>query len=161
MFDPREFRSVMSSFATGVTLATAALEDGTKAGITVNSFASVSLDPPLVLFCLVKRAISFPVFSNASGYAINVLSAEQEHIARAFAVPGQGPERWHHGSFSIGQSGAPILADTLATIDCALHAQHEAGDHVIMVGRVLSLARAERAPLVYWNSGYRHLDNAG
>ena len=157
MFESREFRQVMGSFATGVTVATTALPDGTRAGVTVNSFCSVSLDPPLVLFCLDKRALSHPVFSKASGYAINVLTEQQEHVARAFAVPGQGPERWEHGHFSIGLSGVPIMADTLATIDCALHAQHESGDHVVLVGRVLALSRREGQPLLYWNSGYHHL----
>lgn len=157
MFEARQFRQVMSSFATGVTVATAALPDGTRAGITVNSFTSVSLDPPLVLFCLDKRALSHPVFSHAKGYAINVLRAEQEDIARAFAVPGQGPERWQHGSYTAGQSGAPLLEDSLATIDCSMHASYDGGDHVILVGRVLGLSKREGQPLLYWHSGYRHL----
>ncbi len=156
MFEAREFRSVMGSFATGVTIATAALPDGTKAGVTVNSFTSVSLSPPLVMFCLDKRALSYQVFHKAKGYAINVLSAEQEHISRAFAVPGQGPERWSHGTYSVGESGSPLLDDTLATIDCSLYAQHDAGDHVILVGQVLTLSRREGKPLLYWNSGYHH-----
>lgn len=156
MFEPREFRKVMSSFATGVTIATAALPDGTRAGLTVNSFTSVSLDPPLVLFCLDKRALSYGVFSKAAGYAINILTAQQEHVARAFAVPGQGPERWEHGQFIPGESGAPVLLDTLATIDCSLHAQHDGGDHAVMVGRVLSMSSREGVPLLYWHSGYRH-----
>lgn len=159
MFDPREFRQVMGSFATGVTIATTALPDGTRAGLTVNSFTSVSLDPPLVLFCLDKRALSHPVFKKASGYAISVLTREQEPVARAFAVPGQGPERWTHGSYTTGESGSPLLDGALATIDCSLYAQHDGGDHIILVGRVLTLSRAEGQPLLYWSSGYRHMAN--
>lgn len=158
MFEAREFRSVMSSFATGVTIATAGLADGSRVGITVNSFTSVSLDPPLVMFCIDKRAMSLPVFKEASGYAINVLTVQQEHIARAFAVPGQGQERWTHGVFTEGSNGAPLLEGALATIDCAHYAQHEGGDHVLLVGRVMVMSRHEGQPLIYWNSGYRHFE---
>lgn len=158
MIEPREFRHVMSSFATGVTVATAALPDGTRTGITVNSFVSVSLDPPLVLFCLGRHALSYPVFSHAHGYAINVLRAEQEEVARAFAVPGQGHERWQHGTFTAGtSSGAPVLENSLATIECRLEAKQEAGDHIILMGRVLAISSREGLPLLYWHSGYRHL----
>lgn len=157
-FDPRTFRSVMASFATGVAVATAALPDGTKAGITVNSFTSVSLDPPLVLFCMGRHALAWPVFHKAPGFAISVLTGQQEHIARAFAVPGQGPERWQHGSFATAAgSHAPLLTDALATIDCVAHARHDAGDHVILIGRVVHMNRSEGEPLLYWHSTYRHL----
>ena len=157
-FDPRSFRSVMASFATGVTVATAALPDGTRAGITVNSFTSVSLEPPLVLFCIGKHALAWPVFHRAPGFSINVLSAQQEHVARAFAVPGQGPERWEHGSFTTATGGqAPVLEGALAHIECVQHGHHEAGDHMILIGRVVAMNRQEGEPLLYWHSGYRHL----
>jgi len=161
MIKSEDFRAVMSAYGTGVTVATAALPDGTRVGLTVNSFTSVSLDPPLVLFCLDKRAASLSVFNQAEGFAINILHAEQEAVSRAFAQRGQGPERWQGVALETWQSGAPVLTQALASIDCARHALHDAGDHVIVVGRVLQLRRGQGQPLLYWNSQYQRLVAAG
>lgn len=152
-----DFRAVMGSYATGVTVATTALADGQRAGLTVNSFTSVSLEPPLVLFCLDKKAAAHPIFSAASGYAINVLTAAQEPLSRAFAQRGQGPERWQGVTTEIWTSGAPIITGCLANLDCQIEARHDGGDHTIFVGRVLRLQRQEGQPLLYWGSRYRQL----
>lgn len=157
MFDARAFRTVLSSYATGVTVATAALPDGTRVGLTINSFTSVSLDPPLVLFCLDKQSSSLPVFTESLGFTVNVLRANQVEISQAFARRGQGEERWQDLALSTGQSnGAPVLDDSLAWLECVHHAQYEGGDHLILVGRVVNMARSEGNPLLYWNSGYQY-----
>ena len=155
--DPRALRSVLSTYATGVAVATAALPDGRRAGLTINSFTSVSLEPPLVLFCLEKRAAAFPVFSAASGFAMNILGAEQEAVSRAFATRGQGEERWQGVALRQGQQEAPLLDSALAVLECSHHVQHDGGDHVIFVGQVVNMAQREGAPLLYWHSGYRSL----
>lgn len=156
--DPRDFRKVMGSFATGVAVATASLPDGRRVGLTINSFTSVSLDPPLVLFCLVRSSVAAPIFLQAAGFSINILTQEQEALSRAFAVPGQGGERWQAVEVTPGRSGGLLISPTLAQVDCQRHAVHEAGDHYIILGRVLGLqADMEQKPLLYWRSGYREI----
>jgi flavin reductase (DIM6/NTAB) family NADH-FMN oxidoreductase RutF len=152
-----DFRAAMAAYATGVTVATAALPDGRRAGVTVNSFTSVSLEPPLVLFCLDRRAAAHEIFTAARGYAINVLQSNQEAVSRAFAKRGQGPERWEGLTTEVWESGAPVLRGCLATLDCLLEKQVEGGDHTILIGRVVRLARQEGQPLLYWGSGYKQL----
>jgi flavin reductase (DIM6/NTAB) family NADH-FMN oxidoreductase RutF len=155
--DSSEFRKVMGQFATGVTVATAALPDGRRAGLTVNSFTSVSLSPPLVLFCLENHAAAMEIFGAASHYAINILTAEQEAISRAFAKRGQGPERWQGQKVSVTAAGSPQLEGALAVVDCKISQRILAGDHTILLGEVVQLAQREGRPLLYWGSGYRSL----
>lgn len=155
--DSAEFRKVMGRFATGVTVATAALPDGTRAGLTVNSFTSVSLTPPLVLFCLENHAAAMVVFAKATHYAINILAAEQEAVSRAFAQRGQGPERWQGHNLGQTAGGAPALQGALAVIDCRISQRIIAGDHTILLGAVEGLSLRDGQPLLYWASHYRQL----
>jgi len=153
--DQRAFRDAMGCFATGVCLATSKAGDGSPVGLTVNSFTSVSLDPPLVLFCLDKAADCLDVFTTASGFAITVLAADQQELSVRFAGH---PDRWAGVATEIWESGAPVVTGGLAAMDCARHAVHDAGDHVILVGRVLRLhSRPEGAPLLYFRGGYAGL----
>ncbi len=154
--DPSAFRAVLGRYATGVTVVTTRGVEGRLAGLTVNSFTSVSLDPPLVLFCLDRLAGSAPVFAAADCFAVNILATGQSPVSARFADP--VAVRFVHDGTTTWETGAPILTEALAALDCRIHARHDGGDHVILVGRVL---RAEvlqdTRPLVYWRGDYRGL----
>ena len=115
-FSPKEFRSALGMFATGVTIVTAMTSDGKPIGLTASSFNSVSLDPPLVLWSLSRAAASLPVFSAGSHYAINVLANDQKTLAQRFAL--KGADRWAGVSFTEGMGGAPLLTGAAATFEC-------------------------------------------
>lgn len=153
---PGDFRAVLGRYATGVTVVTTRAPDGEPVGLTVNSFTSVSLEPPLVLFCLDRDAGSLPAFEAAEGFAVNILGAGQEAVSNRFADPLAA--RFSQEGFADWSTGAPILRDALAALDCSVHARHDGGDHIILVGRVRQLAvLADDDPLVYWRGSYRKL----
>lgn len=133
-FSPQEFRSALGMFATGVTIVTAVTAEGRAIGLTANSFNSVSLDPPLVLWSLSRAAASLPAFSTGSHYAINILAADQKLLAERFAV--KGADRWGGVEYRLGPSGSPLLAGAAATFECFNRSRYEEGDHVIFVGEV-------------------------
>jgi flavin reductase (DIM6/NTAB) family NADH-FMN oxidoreductase RutF len=152
-FDSRDYRNALGNFATGVTVVTALSRDGEPLGITANSFNSVSLDPPLVLFSLDRKAYSLRSFEEAGNFAINVLRDDQEDVSRLFART--TTDRWQGLEFDTWESGAPILRDALAVFDCSTHAVHEGGDHLIFIGRVLRFAHdTEGDPLLYFRGSY-------
>lgn len=147
-FSTREFRASLGMFATGVTIVTARTAAGELVGLTANSFNSVSLDPPLVLWSLGKAAGSMAAFSNGMHYAINVLAADQQGLAEQFAS--RHIDRWAGVSFTEGVSGAPLLSGVAATFECFNRSQYAEGDHVIFVGEVERCAhRADASPLLY------------
>lgn len=150
--DEATYRTVLGHFATGVTIVTA--RDGDEpVGMACNSFTSVSLDPPLVLWCAAKSSTTWPRMQNAPSFAVNVLAEEAEALCRVFAT--KGVDRFEGVTHHRGATGAPILADALAYIDCETEAQHDAGDHVIVVGRVVELGYAtEGKPLLFYRGGY-------
>lgn len=153
---PGDFRDVLGNYATGVTVVTTRTSDGEPVGLTVNSFTSVSLDPPLVLFCLDREAGSLPAFETAQGFAVNILSADQTAVSNRFADPLAA--RFDGEEVADWSTGAPILEEALAALDCTVHARHDGGDHVILVGRVQRLAvLADDEPLIYWRGSYRRL----
>jgi flavin reductase (DIM6/NTAB) family NADH-FMN oxidoreductase RutF len=139
-------RRTLGAFATGVTIVTTRV-DGVAHGLTVNSFASVSLDPPLVLWSLDKRSHSLEAFSEAEGFAINVLARGQAELARRFAR--HGVDRFAGVATEDGFAGAPTLPDCAAVFECRRVAMHEGGDHLIFVGEVVAHRAHERAPLVF------------
>lgn len=158
IIDPRAFRDAMGCFATGICVATTVAPGGQPVGITVNSFSSVSLDPPLVLFCLDREAESMSAFTSGPGFALTILSAEQQDVSIAFAFR-PAEERWAGVRTEKWETGAPVIQGGLAAMDCALHAVHDGGDHVIVVGRVLRLgSRPDGAPLVYLRGAYRAVE---
>ncbi|HYE00078.1 MAG TPA: flavin reductase family protein [Alphaproteobacteria bacterium] len=161
MIDPWAFRRALGSFATGICVMTARNAAGAPVGVTINSFASVSLDPPLVLFSLDRTAGSLPDFRAFGHYAVNVLAAGQRELSMRFALP--RPHPWDGVAWESWESGAPILAGCLANLDCRIEAVHEGGDHVILVGRVLRLGAAEApgAALLYYRGGYAELPAEG
>ncbi len=122
-------------------------------GLSVNSFTSVSLEPPLVAFCVARSSTTWPQLRAAGMFCVNVLAEDQEALSRAFAAPGL--DRFRGVGWRPAPSGAPILADVLAWIDCTVDAEHEAGDHLIVVGRVRELDLGhEGRPLVFYRGGY-------
>jgi flavin reductase (DIM6/NTAB) family NADH-FMN oxidoreductase RutF len=135
-------------FATGVTIVTARSADGQLVGLTANSFNSVSLQPPLVLWSLARTAASLAAFATGSHYAINVLAADQKTLAERFAA--RGVDRWAGVEHAPGVSGAPVLAGAAATFECFNRSRYEEGDHVIFVGEVERCGhRAGVPPLLY------------
>ena len=154
-FDSRSFRSALGSFATGINIVTSIGPDGEPLGFTANSFNSVSLDPPLVLFSLDRRAYSLKAFESAGVFAINVLREDQEQVSTAFARALSN--KWDSVAFETWETGCPILADALANFECETKSMHDGGDHVIFVGQVLALRTNEGRPLLYYRGAYRQL----
>ena len=147
-FSKPEFRAALGMFATGVTIVTARTAEGEFVGLTANSFNSVSLDPPLVLWSLAKAAASMPVFSAGSHYAINILGADQKELANRFAS--KHVDRFADVAFVQGAGGAPLLAGAAATFECFNRSRYQEGDHVIFVGEVERCThRAGASPLLY------------
>jgi flavin reductase (DIM6/NTAB) family NADH-FMN oxidoreductase RutF len=147
-FSPREFRASLGMFATGVTVVTARNAAGELLGLTANSFNSVSLDPPLVLWSLARAAGSMAAFSNGLHYAINVLAADQQALAEQFAS--RSGDRWAGVAFTEGMSGAPLLAGAAASFECFNRSQYAEGDHVIFVGEVERCShRTGASPLLF------------
>ena len=155
--DPREFRNTVGCFATGITVITTLDEAGRPVGFTANSFTSLSLDPPLVLFCLDRKVASFEAFSGDRHFAVNILSSGQADVSQRFATSGQ--EKWEGFEFESRETGSPILRDCLANLECTIESIHEGGDHVIVVGRVVSINRAEATSgaLLYYKGRYAEI----
>ncbi|WP_339529949.1 p-hydroxyphenylacetate 3-hydroxylase reductase component [Pseudomonas mucidolens] len=151
-FDPRAFRRALGNFATGVTVVTAATACGRKVGVTANSFNSVSLDPPLVLWSLDKRSSSHDVFEQASHFAVNVLAADQIDLSNNFARPRE--DRFAEIEFESGAGGSPVFADCAARFHCEKYQQLEGGDHWIMIGKVVAFDDFGRSPLLYHQGAY-------
>lgn len=152
-FSAQEFRAALGMFATGVTIVTARSADGQVIGLTANSFNSVSLSPPLVLWSLSRIAASLPVFSTGSHYAINVLAADQKALAERFAT--RGADRWAGVTFDQGAGGAPLLHGAAATFECFNRSRYEEGDHVIFVGEVERCThRVGASPLLFHGGRY-------
>ena len=135
-------------FATGVTIVTARTDSGVLVGLTANSFNSVSLAPPLVLWSLGQSASTMAAFRTGSHYAINILSAGQQDLAKQFATP--GVDRFAGVPFTLGSSGAPLIDGAAATFECFNRSRYEEGDHVIFVGEVEACShQAEASPLLF------------
>ena len=155
-FTARDFRDAVGWFTTGVAVITARAPDGSLHGVTANSFSSISLDPPLVLWSLAKRSTNIAGFEAARHFAVNILTQEQQGLAARFAAT--GGDKWHDISFETWETGAPILRHSLANLDCDLEARHDGGDHVIFVGRVLRLESHKHGrPLLFSRGSYRAL----
>ena len=152
-FDRRAFRNALGRFPTGVTVVTTLAADGRPVGLTANSFSSVSLDPPLVLWSLAKSASSLLIFLKAPHYAINVLAADQIGLSRQFA--GSRADRFKGVACRSGLGDVPIIEGCSAWFECHNVHQYDGGDHVILVGEVERFAEAERPALAFHVGGYR------
>lgn len=156
---PRSLRACLGRFATGVAVVTTIGRNGAPVGLTINSFTSVSLEPPLILFSLDRATSCLADFEVAEHYAVNVLSADQQAISDTFARVDPAL-RWRDTAWSAGTaSGAPVLDGAIARFECARYAIHDGGDHRLFLARVTAAAHAENAvPLLYFNGGYRFLN---
>ncbi len=150
-FSKSQFRAALGMFATGVTIVTARSAEGTLVGLTANSFNSVSMAPPLVLWSLAHTAGSMAAFQAGSHYAINILSADQQDLAKQFAA--QGCDRFAGVRFAEGSGGAPLLEGAAATFECFNRSRYDEGDHVIFVGEVERCSFTEGASPLLFHGG--------
>jgi 3-hydroxy-9,10-secoandrosta-1,3,5(10)-triene-9,17-dione monooxygenase reductase component len=157
--EPRRFRQVLGHFCTGVTVVTTADDDG-PAGFACQSFSAVSLEPPLVLFCPSRTSVTWPRIERAGHFCANVLSADQRDLARVFAVSGStGTDKFAEVRWSPSPSGAPILEGVLTWVACTVEAVHEAGDHHVVLGRVIELGECRAGPpLLFYRGRYAATD---
>jgi flavin reductase (DIM6/NTAB) family NADH-FMN oxidoreductase RutF len=150
--DPRELRRAMGRFATGVTVVTTRTPSGRLEGLTANSFSSVSLDPPLVLWSLRQEARSMPAFMAAKWFVVHILGAHQHHLSNHFATP--AAEKFADIHFADGLGGCPLLGETIARFECSAFNHVPAGDHTIFIGRVERLTHRDGEPLIYSGGRY-------
>lgn len=151
-FGPKEFRSALGKFATGVTIVTTLDQNDTPVGVTASSFNSVSLDPPLVLWSLAKASKSMSAFGGSGHFAVHILTSGQEALSNRFARSGE--DKFAELDWSGGALGSPLLADFAARFQCRTTHQYEGGDHIIFVGEVIDFESREAAPLVFHGGAY-------
>jgi flavin reductase (DIM6/NTAB) family NADH-FMN oxidoreductase RutF len=155
-FDARALRDALGTFATGVCLVSLVDERGVANALTVNSFASVSLDPPLVLWSLQKDSDTYPLYASATRYSIATLAAPQESLSTRYAQ--KGGHRLAPEHFEIGENGAPLIRDALVNFECSLERALDGGDHTILLGRVTRIVSGDAGePLVFYAGAYREL----
>jgi flavin reductase (DIM6/NTAB) family NADH-FMN oxidoreductase RutF len=149
--DQARFREVLGHFATGITIVTAN-EEGVPVGFSCQSFAALSLDPPMVLLAPAKSSTSWPRIAQAGAFCVNILEEHQESVCRAFAV--SGGDKFDGVDWTPGVTGAPIIAGSLAHVECTLGAIYEGGDHELVTGLVVSMEAGDGAPLLFYRSGF-------
>jgi flavin reductase (DIM6/NTAB) family NADH-FMN oxidoreductase RutF len=160
-FTPREFRDALGLFPTGVAIVTTADEQGQPAGITVNSFTSVSLDPPLILVSIARTSRSFDLFNMVNHFAVNLLREEQRHVSSAFAST-KTTDKFGAVKHSPGHGNAPLIDAHLVAFECETYARYDGGDHVLLLGKVLRLNHDPNLPpkpLLYYRGQYRELSD--
>lgn len=159
MLDPQDFRSALGTFVTGVTIVTARDEAGRPFGLTANSFNSVSLDPPMVLWSLSLHSGTLPVFRDATSWAVHVLAADQQAMSDRFAMP--GADKFTGLELADGPEGAPLIPGYAARFGCRARFEYEGGDHAIFLGEVVDFDRSEVEPLIYHGGRYGRVMPAG
>ena len=157
-FSVPEFRQALGMFATGVTIITAKASDGSLVGLTANSFNSVSLDPPLILWSLGLKARSLEQFKHCKHFAVNVLSAEQTDLAMSFSR--SDANRFEGVDFKLSKDGLPIIKGCLAYFECSNRSQYVEGDHIIFVGQVEQVSSGAGQPLIYQNGRFAGIAGA-
>jgi len=155
MTDNKAFRQCLGKFATGVTVVTCSDRDGNPCGITANSFSSVSLDPPLILWNIAKVSNSLAAYLDATHFAINVLSSAQQDLSSHFAKSDH--TIFEDVEFVLSDDGVPILPGTVATFECRTDTIHDCGDHYIIIGEVERFDVEERDPLLFYSGAYRSI----
>ena len=158
MFDAHAFRDALGTFVTGVTIVTARDEQGQPFGLTANSFNSVSLDPPMVLWSLSLQSRTLPVFRDAENWAVHILAANQQAMSDRFAKPGSG--KFDGLDLSDGSEGAPMIEGCAARFGCRARFEYEGGDHAIFLGEVVDFDRREAEPLIYHGGQYGRIMRA-
>lgn len=154
--DPDDFRALLGRFASGITVVTTVDAKGHDYGMTVSAFASVSLDPPLVMACIARDASVYSAFEAATQFVINVLADDQEALSRRFAGPTW--DRFAGLGYHRAENGAAILHDVLAWMEARIVARHDAGDHLILIAQVERGQLEEHRPLLYYRGGYAQLE---
>ncbi len=149
------FRRICSKFATGVAVATVIDAEGAPHGLTVNSFTSVSCDPPLVLICIDYNATALPLFRAARHFGINILSEKQRDVSVRFAE--RGHDRFNGTPWFPGTTGVPLLPEALASLECEVTQVVEAGDHAVFIAGLVGARVSDGRPLLYFDSGYRSI----
>jgi flavin reductase (DIM6/NTAB) family NADH-FMN oxidoreductase RutF len=157
---PQLLRAAFGRYATGVTLVTCGDAAGQRTGLTVNSFSSLSLEPPLVLWSLRLRSTNLDAFTAARCFVVNVLKQEHAALSRWFATAAAA-QRFDQGLWRAGLGGAPVLQDASASFECELRGWHDEGDHRLFIGRVWRVSQSEGEPLIYLQGGYRSIGAAG
>ena len=152
-----EFRATLGRFPSGVTVVTTKAADGSDQGMTVSAFCSVSLEPPLVLICIEKTASAYQALTTAPGFAVNILSAKQEQIARRFSIV--DIDRFEGVGFTRSSNGYVIIDDLLGVLECRRFALHDGGDHTIILGEVEETRVESGTPLLYYRGGYAQLEH--
>lgn len=158
LIDARDLRDALGSFATGVTIVTAIMPSGEPMGFTANSFTSVSLDPPLILVCIAKSAAGYAAYTSADAFCVNILSEDQHDLSGTFAR--RGADKFVGVSWRQNQTGSPIIDGGVGHFDCSMHQVVDAGDHAILIGRVVGFDANDKAPLCYHRGKYAALEPA-
>ena len=154
--DQTTFRKVLGNFATGITVVTGLTENEIPVGLTVNAFTSLSLSPPLVLFCLDKRTASIEAFDSEKCFALNMLNKDQQDLSVIFSTKVE--DRFEKVEHTFWDTGVPILSGCLANLECKIDAVHDGGDHLIIVGLVGRLHQSDNgSPLLYFNGNYAQI----
>lgn len=154
--DPIDLRNAFGQFATGVTVITAEDSNGRPFGMTVNSFSSLSLDPPMLLWSIQNNSDCFSVFDNVGQFGVNILSQDQQGLSGRFARKGE--HEMTTEELQAGENGCPLLKGAMTQFECTLDAQYPGGDHTILVGRIDAIqSDAEQTPLVFFGGAYREL----
>jgi 3-hydroxy-9,10-secoandrosta-1,3,5(10)-triene-9,17-dione monooxygenase reductase component len=155
-FDQARFREVLGHFATGITIVTAT-EEGEPVGFSCQSFAALSLDPPMVILAPAKSSTSWPRIARAGAFCVNILGEHQEAVCRAFAV--SGGDKFDGVKWSPGVTGAPVIDGSLAIVECTLGAIYEGGDHELLTGHVVDMEVGEGSPLLFYRSGFGRFES--
>jgi 3-hydroxy-9,10-secoandrosta-1,3,5(10)-triene-9,17-dione monooxygenase reductase component len=150
-FDQARFREVLGHFATGITIVTAT-DEGEPVGFSCQSFAALSLDPPMVILAPAKSSTSWPRIARAGSFCVNILGEHQEAVCRAFAV--SGGNKFDGVDWSPGVTGSPLIDGSLATVECTLGAIYEGGDHELVTGHVVDMEIGQGSPLLFYRSGF-------
>lgn len=153
--DPKLFRNILGNYATGVSVVTCRDGQDRPVGMTINSFASLSLSPPMVLWSIDKGSDQFEAFQQSQFYAVNILCDSHEQLSGRFATG--GIDRFSGIEYAEGIERLPLLSDCCATLQCKIVSRHEAGDHIILIGEILDMSATGRAPLIFHGGRYRAL----
>lgn len=151
----KQFRNALGQFATGVCIVAAASEGFDPVGVTVNSFTSVSIDPPLILWCLKVESVIYPAFAAAERFSVNILAADQRELSDHYA------DKTRHtldpGSYVEGAAGTPLFNNAICSLSCVVKSRYNAGDHVIILGEIVDISKQPGEPLLFFQGSYREL----
>jgi flavin reductase (DIM6/NTAB) family NADH-FMN oxidoreductase RutF len=153
-----EFKAALGRFASGVTVVTTKDADGKLHGLTVSAFSSVSMNPPLILVCILKNTGSYSSFEESKSFVVNILDESQQQISNHFASHLHDKFSGQH--YQLNESGLPVIANCLASLECILKHSYDGGDHTIFVGEILRATSRNGQPLVYWYGDYQKLEVA-